>query len=150
MKLRFNWFLMLFLAVAVVPAVAQFEVSPDHFDDNPSSSRQADHSNSLTGLKLRVAEQKKLLAGYQDRLVQKTALVEKARQALENSGSATARNNLLRQKSDLRELRQSLDGPVRDAQLALVRLEQQQQALRPSARARHERSSTSAVLSSSK
>jgi phage shock protein A len=103
----------------------------------------------VTSLKLQIAEQKKLLAGYQDRLLQKSALVKKARQALENSGSAAARNNFLRQKSELRELRQSLAGPIRDAQLALARLERQQQALRPSARVRHARGST-AVLSASK
>jgi hypothetical protein len=76
--------------------------------------------------------------------------VTKARQALENSGSATARNDFLKQKSELRELHQSLASPVRDAQLALARLERQQQALRPSARGRHVRGSTSTVLSASK
>lgn len=150
MNVRSYWFTLLLLMMSAVPACAQFEVSPDHFDDNPSSSRQSDHSNSVTSLKLQIAEQKKLLASYQDRLLQKSALVMKARQALENSGSATARNDFLRQKSELRELRQSLGGPVRDAQLALARLERQQQALRPSARVRHARGSTTAVLSASK
>ena len=41
-------FTLLLLVLSAVPAVAQFEVSPDHFDDNPSSSRQGDHSNSVT------------------------------------------------------------------------------------------------------
>jgi hypothetical protein len=144
------WFTLLLLMMFAVPAVAQFEVSPDHFDDNPSSSRQGDHSNSVTSLKLQIAEQKKLLASYQDRLLQKPALVTKARQAFGNSGSVTARNDFLRQKSELRELRQSLADPVRDAQLALARLERQQQALRPSARGRHAKGSTTAVLSASK
>lgn len=134
---RSYWLTLLLLMMSAVPAVAQFEVSPDHFDDNPSSSRQGDHSNSVTSLKLQIAEQKKLLASYQDRLLQESALVTKAREALENSGSATARNNFLRQKSELRELRRSQAGPVRDAQLALARLERQQQALRPSTRDRN-------------
>jgi hypothetical protein len=142
-------FTLLLLMMSAVPAFAQFEVSPDHFDDNPSSSRQSDHANSVTSLKFQIAEQKKLLAGYQDRLLQKSALVTKARQALENSGSAATRKDFLRRKSELGELRQSLAGPVRDTQLALARLERQQQALRPSARVRHARGAT-AVLSASK
>lgn len=143
-------FTLLLLMMFAVPAVAQFEVSPDHFDDNPSSSRQADHSNSVTGLKLQIAEQKKLLASYQDRLLQKSALVAKARQALGNSGSAAARNDYFRQKSELRELHQSLAGPVRNAQLALARLERQQQALRPLAGDHHSSGSTTAALSAAK
>ncbi len=150
MNARSYWFTLLLLIMSAVPACAQFEVSPDHFEDSPSISRQGNHSNSVTGLKLQIAEQKKLLAGYQDRLLQKSALVTKARQALENSGSATARNDFLRQKSELRELRQSLAGPVRDSQVALARLERQQQALRPSARVRHASGSTTAVLSALK
>src|SRR5579859_3524805 len=147
MNARSYWFTLLLLIMSAVPACAQFEVSPDHFEDSPSISRQGNHSISATGLKLQIVEQKKLLAGYQDRLLQKSALVTKARQALENSGSATARNDFLRQKSELRELRQSLASPVRDAQVALARLERQQQALRPSARVRQAKGSTTAVLS---
>ena len=147
---RYFYLAVLLLMMFAVPAFAQFEVSPDHFDDNPSSSRQADHSNSVTGLKLQIAEQKKLLAGYQDRLLQKSALVAKARQALGNSGSAAARNDYFRQKSELRELRQSLAGPVRDAQLALARLERQRQALRPLAGGHHASGSTTATLSAAK
>ena len=142
---RYYWFTLLLMMFAV-PAVAQFEVSPDHFDDNPSSSRQADHSNSVTGLRLQIAEQKKLLAGYQDRLLQKSALVAKARQSLGNLDSAAARNDYLRQKGELRELHQSLAGPVRNAQLALARLERQQQTLRPLAGS----GSTTAALSAAK
>ena len=115
------WFTLLLLSA--VPAFAQFEISPDHFDDNPSSSRQVAHSNSATGLKLQdlkmqIGEQKKLLASYQGQLLQKTALMEKAREALRNSGSAAARNDFLRQQKELRELRQSLTGPVHEAKLA--------------------------------
>ena len=151
---RSYWFTLLLLMMSAIPAAAQFEVSPDHFDDNPPSSRQGTHANPVTGLKLQdlkmqIGEQKKLLASYQDRLQQKSAMVAKARQALGNSGSAAARNELLRQKSELRELRESLAVPVRDAQLALARLERQQ-ALRASARARPASGSTAGVLSASR
>jgi hypothetical protein len=147
------WFTLLLL-LSAVSAAAQFEVSPDHFDDNPPSSPQVAHSNSATDLKLqdlkmKIAEQKKLLASYQNQLLQKTALTEKARQALLNSGSAAERNDFLRQKGELRELHQSLAGPVREAQLALVRLERQQQALRPLAE-RRRKGSTTAALSARK
>lgn len=155
LKARSYWFALLLLVMFSVPAVAQFEVSPDHFDDNPPSSQQVTHSNSATNLKLQdlkmqVGEQKKLLANFQGKLLQKSALVAKARQALHDSGSAVARNDFLRQKSELRELRESLAGPARDAQLALARLERQQQALRPAVRARHSSDSNAAVLSASK
>ena len=80
------WFTLLLLMMLAVPAFAQFEVSPDHFDNNPSSTQQANHSNSVTSLRLQIAEQKKLLDGYQEQLLQKSALVTKARQAIGNSG----------------------------------------------------------------
>jgi hypothetical protein len=58
------------MMMSAVPAVVQFEVSPDHVDDNPSSSRQVARSNSMPDLKLQIAEQKKLLASQEDRLRQ--------------------------------------------------------------------------------
>jgi hypothetical protein len=69
-----SYWLALLLLMSAVPAALQFEVSPDHVDDNPSSSRQVARSNSMTDLKLQIAEQKKLLASYQGRLRQKSAL----------------------------------------------------------------------------
>jgi hypothetical protein len=148
------WFTLLLL-LSAVPAFAQFEISPDHFDDNPSSSPQVAHSNSATDLKLQdlkmqIGEQKKLLASYQDRLLHKSALVAKARQALGNSSSAAVRNDFLRQKTELRELQRSLASPVHNAQLALARLERQQQALRPLADRRQAKANTTTVLSASK
>ena len=155
LKARSYWFAVLLLVMSSVPVLAQFEVSPDHFEDSSSSTRQVAHPTSaanlkLQDLKMQIGEQKKLLMSYQDQLLEKSALVAKARQALGDSGSAAARNDLLRQKSELRELRESLASPVRDAQLALARLEQQQQALRAAARARNPRSSSAGVLSASR
>jgi hypothetical protein len=71
---RSYWLALLLLMMSAVPACAQFEVGPDHFNDNPSNSRQVARSNSMTDIKLQVAEQKKLLASYQDRLRQKSDL----------------------------------------------------------------------------
>jgi len=76
--------------------------------------------------------------------------VTKARQALGNSGNAAARNELLRQKSELRELRKSLTDPVHNAQRALARLERQQQALHAAAGVRHASGSATAALSARK
>jgi len=150
LKARPYWFALLLLVMFAVPAFAQFEVSPDHFDDNPSSSPKVAHSNSAANLKLQIAEHKKLLANFQDRLLEKSALVAKARQTLKDSGSVTARNDFLKQKSELRELRQSLAVPVQNAQLALARLERQQQALHPAAGVRHANGSATAALSAKK
>jgi hypothetical protein len=149
LKARPYWFALLLLVMFAVPAFAQFEVSPDHFDDNPSSSPKVAHSNSAANLKLQIAEHKKLLANFQDRLLEKSALVAKARQTLKDSGSVTARNDFLKQKSELRELRQSLAVPVQNAQL-IARLERQRQVLRAAARRRDTRSSSGALLSASK
>jgi hypothetical protein len=76
---RSYWLALLLLMMSAVPAVAQFEVDPDHVGDDPSNSRQVARSNSMTDLKLQdlkmqIGEQKKLLASYQDRLRQKSAL----------------------------------------------------------------------------
>ncbi|HEY2361624.1 MAG TPA: hypothetical protein VGK36_10940 [Candidatus Angelobacter sp.] len=155
LKARSYWFALLLPVMFSVPAVAQFEVSPDHFEDSSPSTRQDAHSNSaanlkLQDLKMQIGEQKKLLVSYQGRLLEKSALVAKARHALGDSGSAAARNDLLRKKSELQELRESLASPVRDARLALARLERQQQALRAAARTRDPRSSSAALLSASK
>jgi hypothetical protein len=150
LKARSYGFTLLLLMMSAIPAVAQFEVSPDHFDDDSPSSRQVIHSNSATDLKLQIAEQKKLLSSFQNRLSQKSVLVAKARQSLGNSSSAAARSDFLRQKSELRELRQSLAGPTRNAQLALARLERQQQGLRSSTNVHHASGSTTAALSARK
>src|SRR5215472_14509820 len=96
---RFYWFTLLLMIMSAVPAFAQFEVSPDHFDDNASRIRPAAHSNSVADLKAKIAEQEKLLAGYQDRLLKKSALVAEARPALGDSGSAAAQSDFLRQKT---------------------------------------------------
>jgi len=79
MKLNAKSYWLALLMMSAVPAVAQFEVTPDNFSDNPSSSRQVARSNSMTDLKLqdlkmRIGEQKKLLASYQCRLRQKSTL----------------------------------------------------------------------------
>ena len=57
---RSYWLALLLLMMSAVPAVAQFEVGPDHFNENPSNSRQVARSNSRTEIKLQVSEQKKL------------------------------------------------------------------------------------------
>src|SRR5690242_14615060 len=71
---RSCWLALLLLMMSAVPAVAQFEVDPDHFNDNPSNGRQVARSNSMTDLKLQIAKQKNVLACYQGRLRQKSAL----------------------------------------------------------------------------
>ena len=59
---RSCWLALLLLMMSAVPAVAQLEANPDHFNDNPSNSRQVARFNSMTDLKLQIAKQKKLLA----------------------------------------------------------------------------------------
>lgn len=99
---------------------------------------------------MQIGEEKKLLVSYKDQLVEQSALVARARQALGTSGSVSARDDYSRQSRELKELRESLAVPVHKAQLDLVRLERQQQALRLSAGTHHDRSSTTAILSASR
>jgi hypothetical protein len=108
------------MMMSAVPAVVQFEVSPDNFNDNPSSSRQVARSNSMTDLKLQIAEHR--------------------RSCWPVTRTAFGRNPLWRE---------SLASPVCDAQLALSRLERQQQTLRSLAGCRHASGSTTAVVSAS-
>lgn len=134
LKLRFCWFLM-FLAMATVPAVAQFEVSPDHFDEDSSNSRKVADARPQEGLKQQIAEQRALLNSYQEQIQRKTAVMDRARydagSSANGADSAAAREKFLRQQRELRDLRQVLAKPIHDARVALNGLERKQAALRP-------------------
>lgn len=153
MKLRFCWFLM-FLAMATVPAVAQFEVSPDHFDDDSSNSRKFADARPQDALKQQIAEQKALLASYQEQIQRKTAVMHRARYDVGSSAngadSAAARENFLRQQKELRDLRQVLAKPIHDARAALNQLERKQDALRPVAQRRRVSPGVATTVASAK
>lgn len=122
MKLtRSYWFVGLFLAMVAAPAVAQFEVSPDHFGDDvqkPGSSRPA------VSLQQQIGAQRALLATYRSQIKNKAALVRKAQRDLKRSApgadDSDLKNTLVRQQRELERLRRSL----LDGEAALTRLEE--------------------------
>ena len=153
MKLRFCWFFM-FVAMATVPAVAQFEVSPDHFDEDSSNRRKVADARPQDGLKQQIAEQKALLTSYQEQIQRKTAVMDRARYDVGSSAkgadSAAARENFLRLQRELRGLRQVLAKPIHDATVALNQLERKQDALRPIAQRRRVSPGVATTVASAK
>ena len=153
LKLRFFWFVT-FLAMATVPAVAQFEVSPDHFDEDSSNRRTLADVRPQDALKQQIAEQKALLASYQEQIQRKTAVVNRTGHDVGTSANgangAAARENFLRQQRELRDLRQVLAKPIHDASVALAGLERKQHALRPVAQARRVSPGVASTLASAK
>jgi len=153
LKLRFFWFLM-FVAMGTVPAVAQFEVSPDHFDEDSSNSRKVADARPLEGLKQQIAEQKALLASYQEQIQRKTAVMHRARYDVgspaDGADNAAARENFLRQQRELRGLRQVLAKPIHDARVALIGLERKQDALRQVAQRRRASPGVATTVASAK
>ena len=153
LKLRFFWFLM-FVAMATVPAVAQFEVSPDHFDEDSANGRKVADARPLEGLKQQIAEQKTLLASYQEQIQRKTAVMERARYNVGSSANAAdkaaARENFLTQQRELHELRQVLAKPIHDAIVALNGLERKQDALRQVAQRRRASPGVATTVASAK
>src|ERR1700748_1911196 len=131
LKLRFFWFLMFVaMAMATVPAVAQFEVSPDHFDEDSANGRKVADARPLEGLKQQIAAQKTLLASYQEQIQRKTAVMDRARYNVGSSANgadkAAARKKFLTQQREPPELRQVLAKPIHDAIVALNGLERKQ------------------------
>ena len=153
LKLRFCWFLM-FLTMATVPAVAQFEVSPDHFDEDSANGRKVADARPLEGLKQQIAEQKTLLASYQEQIQRKTAVMDRARYNVGSSANgadkAAARENFLTQQRELHELRQALAKPIHDARVALHGLERKQNALRQVAQRRRASPGVATTVASAK
>jgi len=138
-----NWFRVVFLAMAIVPAVAQFEIAPDHFGDSPSKNEDAADSIPSAALKQQIAEQSSLLADYRRQIQAQAALVEEARQLLISpEGSADEGGEsiaLTISEKKLQALQRLLEGPIRVAEANLASLETRQSALMASA---NDRSST--------
>jgi hypothetical protein len=63
----------------IQPAVAQFEVSPDHFDDHPIAQTPPS-PRAQQKLRERIAEEQALLDNYAGRLAAKAQMVEDFRQ----------------------------------------------------------------------
>jgi hypothetical protein len=106
------------LIVLAVPALAQFEVAPDHFaDPEPSASAK---------LQDQIFEQQTALESYQAMIAAKAKDVEEARGFLDTPGGiedmAHAQLRAYQQERELAALRNSLAEPIRVAQAKLAEL----------------------------
>lgn len=68
------------------PAVAQFEVAPDHFADNAQEQAQAQASKNEQGLNSRIRELQSELDGYQWQIKQRASAMEAARKLANGAG----------------------------------------------------------------
>lgn len=130
---RANWLLVQFLAMAIVPAVAQFEIAPDHPGDGPLKNANAADSNPAGALRQQIAEQTLLLEDYRRQIQAQAALVEEARQLLispEGSADEAGESIALSvSEKRLQALQGFLEDPIRVAEANLALLETRRAAL---------------------
>lgn len=131
-KLTFYATRLLLMTLPALPALAQFEVSPDHFDEMSGASSQNSDSRRHDELRQQIAIQQARLEIYRKQIEAEAALVEEARQILISAGSPDGAGEIvdlyMRQKA-LEALRQSLAGPIREAQAVLAGLERERGSL---------------------
>lgn len=134
MKLKFklSWYVVLFLAMAAAPALAQFEVTPDHFGDRQTDSRNAASVNPAS-LQKEIAAQASLLASYHHQIADQVAVVEQSWQLLispEGSADEAGESIALSvNQKRLAALVRYLEDPIRVAEANLASLETKQAAL---------------------
>lgn len=106
------------LIAFTVPALAQFEVAPDHFADPERSAS--------VKLQDQIFEQQTALESYQTTIAAKAKDVEEARAFLDTPGGiedmANAQLRAYQQERELAALRFSLAEPIRVAQAKLAEL----------------------------
>jgi hypothetical protein len=133
MKLRFYGAIPVLMATLALPAVAQFEVSPDHFDDNPAENPRISNSHSHAVIEQQLATHQARLTGYHKQIKAQVALVEEARQKLnslaENTERAGANIAFQARQRDLQALRRSLAGPIRYAKATIAALKTERKFL---------------------
>src|ERR1700757_4086961 len=125
------------LALAVlfsVPAAAQFEVSPDHFDEPPATPVQTSAAQKENA-RLELARARAELRKCRKQIEDKTAEVEQARQLLLSpAGSADEAGEsfaLAARERELKQLKKRLAGPIHDAELRIAELQRDQNVAPP-------------------
>lgn len=105
------------MAMLAFPAVAQFEVNPDHFDGSAAENPRISNARGRAEIKQQLAAQQARLTGYRKQIEKQVALVEEARQMLispaVNTDRADATIALQARQRDLAALRQTLAGAIR-------------------------------------
>jgi hypothetical protein len=117
-----------------VPAVAQFEVSPDHFDDPPATPAQTSAAQK-EHVRLQMASAQAELKKCHKQIENKAAEVEQARQLLLSpAGSADEAGEsfaLAARERELKQLKTSLAAPIHEAELRIAKLQRDQNAAAP-------------------
>jgi len=131
--MKFYRALPLALALMALPAWAQFDVNPDHFDAQPAARTMAAAPQAISLQQQQIATEQTRLNGYRKQIVDKAADVEHARQLLISpAGSADEAGEsiaLAVQQKQLDELKKSLAGPMQESKLRIARLQKDQNAV---------------------
>lgn len=152
---RRNWFPVVFLAMAIVPTLAQHESVPVRLGDSRSKTGNPSDSNARAALKQQIADQTALLDDYRRQIEVEATLVEQARQLLISpEGSADEAGESIALsicEKRLQALERFLEDPIWVAEANLASLESKHAALMASAFAirhasRQERLQTAIVL----
>jgi chromosome segregation ATPase len=126
MKFRFYSAIPVLITALALPAVAQFEVSPDHFEDSIAEDPPIANAGSHKEIEKHLATDQARLTGYQEQIKTQVALVEAARKQLnslvERTEKAAARIALQARQRDLEALRSSLAWPIRYAKASIAAL----------------------------
>jgi len=116
----------LFVLFFAAPALAQFEVAPDHF---PSTDELAVQPGSIHAAQReqRKTEQQAVLVEYRAQIKAKIEQVVAASQALQLGTSGTGETDaLITQQRELQKVLKSLASVVRGAEVTLARLQREQ------------------------
>lgn len=133
MKFRFYGAISVLMAMLAIPAVAQFEVSPDHFDDNPAETPRASNSQRHATIEQQLAKHQAWLRDYHKRIKIQATLVEEARQKLNSLAEDTEREAakiaVQARQRDLEALQRSLAGPIRYTKATISALKTQRKSV---------------------
>jgi hypothetical protein len=123
MKFRFYNAILVVMAMLALPAVAQFEPSPDHFDDNPPENARI--SQRVT-IQQQLSTHQATLRDCRKRIKFQAALLEQARQKVKSLGDPiekeAAEVAVQARQKDLEALQRSLAEPIRLAKVAIASL----------------------------
>lgn len=108
-----------------VPAVAQFEISPDHFDE-PSPAKISRPVKPQTDIHSKIREQQRLLERYNAQIKAKLLEVDAAMEDLINHGNQAGRAEACRiHQRELEKLTKDLALPISQAQARLTSLKRE-------------------------
>lgn len=109
------------------PAMAQFEVAPDHFADNAQEQAQAQTSKHEQALDSSIRELQSELDGYQWQIKQRASAMEAARRLANGAGGEGEFASIfiaeyVQRYNELEQLKQTLAPLIRLAQTKLTQL----------------------------